>query len=103
VADVPAAVEESAPVVDEVAEETAPAVVDEGAEETAPAVVDEVADVEVAEETAPAVADIPEVEAAPADVADDPAPKPAASVGSDDAGDTGSRASDSRRGANDAD
>jgi hypothetical protein len=86
VADAPAPVEVSAPAVDEVAEEIAPAVVDE-----------------VAEEVAPAVVDIPEVEAAPAGVADDPAPKPAAGEASDDAGDTGSRATDSRRGASDAD
>jgi hypothetical protein len=80
---------EAAPVVAEVAD-------------SAPAVPD--ADVaEVADDAAPAVVDVPEVEAAPADVAEDPAPKPAASIGSDDAGDTGSRAGDSRRGADDAD
>jgi hypothetical protein len=94
---VDAVAEETAPAVDKVAEETAPAV-DKVAEETAPAV-----DEELAEETAAAVVDIPEVEAAPADVADDPAPKPAATTGSDDAGDTGSRATESRRGASDSD
>jgi hypothetical protein len=93
-------------VVESEAVEAAPVVAEvEAAVDSAPAVVDE-----VAEDAAPAVVDIPEVEAAaevaeveaPAEVADDPAPEPAASVGSDDSGDTGSRASDSRRGANDA-
>ena len=66
-------------------------------EDTAPVDVDE-----LTEEADPVVVDIPEVEAA-AEVADDPAPEPAASVRSDDSDDTGSRPSDSRRGASDAD
>jgi len=104
--------------------EVAPAVADEAPTEVAPAVaevedtaavVTEVvgdtarADLAAVEEPAPAdlgaveaeIADGAELEA-PAEAAE-PAPEPAASAGSDDSDDSGARATDSRRGANDAD
>ena len=84
-------------------------VVDELVAEETPAIDTKVvADAEVTADADPVVVDIPEVEA-PAEAtaaADDPAPKPAASIGSDDsdnAGDSGTRSSDSRRGAGSAD
>jgi hypothetical protein len=100
VADTPVPVEAPAPV-ETPAEEPAAAIAAVAAvvDEVAPTVVDA-----VAEEISPAVVDAPEVEAVPAEVAEDPAPKAAAGEASDDdAGDTGSRATDSRRGASDAD
>jgi hypothetical protein len=88
------------------AEESAPAVVDTPAEESAPDVA-----AEVAEDPAPAnqteveetaLADLEVTEAQAPAVAEDSAPEPAAAVGSDDSGDSGSQPGDSRRGAADA-
>jgi len=78
----PVTVEETAPVAEAVVVQEAPAVIDEVAAESALPVIEEEAVAEAAE---------------------DSAPKAAAGVGSDDSADTGSRASDSRRGASDAD
>ncbi len=95
-----AATEAPAPVEAPAVADEAPAVAD------LPDPVEEAAVADIAEALAeePADLDIAEVDApAPAAVADDPAPEPAASVGADTGDDSGSRASDSRRGGRDAD